>query len=184
MINNELDDIQDRFDEIESLNPVNSLDILAQVSRKISESLELIQIENALTNQRLAEIVSELNNIVGTIKIDDQALFYKKSSTNKNPLTTNLIDISSIEFSLEPELHQEEKVNQLAKLILKLNGIARPLIVKKIGLDKYDLVDTFIEYWAAVKAHEINNSFKTISAIIISDDDDEELIKMQLHYIG
>lgn len=60
-IQTEIDEIHDRIDEQESLNPVNSLDILAQASKKISESLQLIHIENALTNQRLAEIISALN---------------------------------------------------------------------------------------------------------------------------
>lgn len=94
-------------------------------------------------------------------------------------LTTYLVDINSINCSVERSLFEELELEKLANLILQAEGILQPLIVKKIALDEYELIEGNFEYYAAVKAHEIDDYFEMIRVFIIADEQ-QELIKKQL----
>jgi phosphohistidine swiveling domain-containing protein len=85
-------------------------------------------------------------------------------------LTTYLVDISSIAFTQET-VYSPILIEELAKLLLIQKGTTQPLIVKKIGIDKYELISGEIVLLAAIKAYEIDDYFETIRVIIQEDQD-------------
>lgn len=96
-------------------------------------------------------------------------------------LTTYLVDILSIKCNVERSLFSEVELEKLANLILQVHGIIQPLIVKKIGFDEYELIEGTFEYYAAVKAHEIDDYFEMIRVFIISDEE-RDAIQKQLNF--
>lgn len=96
-------------------------------------------------------------------------------------LTTYLVDILSIKCNVERSLFSELELEKLANLILQVQGIIQPLIVKKTGLDEYELIEGTFEYYAAVKAHEIDDYFEMIRVFIISDEE-HDVIQKQLNF--
>jgi hypothetical protein len=167
-------------------------DVLKLIKKELSaedkvDSEFVKEVDDLLKNEK--EVVAifnefQANAIYGVENKEDTKPSVMKTHFNKETLTTYLVDISSIECDVERELFPEEKINELAESILNLGGIAKPLIVKQIGLDEYKLVDNALGYWAAVRAHEIDSYFELIRVFIIKDDDKGELIKQQLSLLG
>ena len=94
-------------------------------------------------------------------------------------LTTSLVDINTIHTTQERSLFSESELEKLANLMLQTGGIIQPLIVKKTGLEQYKVMEGHFEYYAAVKAQEINDDFEMIRAFIIPDEK-ENLIQEQV----
>ncbi len=81
-------------------------------------------------------------------------------------------------FSLSKEDEISEKA--LADAILEAEGIINPIILEKTSLDSYEVIDGYFEYYAAVRAREIDpRKGEMISAFII-EDDKEDAIKKQV----
>jgi hypothetical protein len=97
-------------------------------------------------------------------------------------LTTSLVDIEFISSSQNRSSFSESKLEELAQLILQIGGIIKPLVVKKIGLENYEVIDGHFEYYAAVKAQEINDNFEMIRAFIVSDEQ-VQLVSKQLQLL-
>ena len=65
----------------------------------------------------------------------------------------------------------ESELEQAAQLILKAEGTIKPLVVRTIGWESYEVVDGHFEYYAAVRAKEINpRDGERIGAFIIEGD--------------
>jgi regulator of replication initiation timing len=96
-----------------------------------------------------------------------------------------LIDVDTIKCSVPySEIKDHEiVVNRLANIILESGGIVNPLFVKKLGFDSYELVYGEIEYYAAVKASEIDPKKGEMIAAFIIDEDQKELIKQQINFL-
>lgn len=62
----------------------------------------------------------------------------------------------------------EADLDTLADSILESGGILKPLVLKKIGFEKYEVIDGHFEYYAAVRAREKNpNRGEIVNAFII-----------------
>ena len=94
-------------------------------------------------------------------------------------LTTSLVDINNIHTTQARSLFSESALETLANLMLQTGGIIQPLIVKKTGLEQYEVIEGHFEYYAAVKAQEIDDDFEMIRAFIISDEK-ENFIQKQI----
>lgn len=89
-------------------------------------------------------------------------------------LSVSLVAVKKITTSSSPASFDEEKINRLAEQILKAEGIISPLIVRRTSLESYELVEGDFEYFAAVKAREIDpRKGETISAYIIEPENDD-----------
>ncbi|MGB3508997.1 MAG: hypothetical protein WBA93_07110 [Microcoleaceae cyanobacterium] len=70
----------------------------------------------------------------------------------------------------------ESELEQAAQLILKAEGTIQPLVLRTVGWESYEVVDGHFEYYAAVRAKEINpRDGERIGAFIIEGDKAEVL---------
>lgn len=70
----------------------------------------------------------------------------------------------------------ESDLEEAAQLILKAEGIIKPLVLRTIGWESYQVVDGHFEYYAAVRAKEINpRDGERIGAFIIEGNKAEVL---------
>lgn len=64
------------------------------------------------------------------------------------------LDLKEIRADVPRANFAEAKLEQLADLILANGGMIRPLVVKQVDIDSYELMDGALEYYAAVRARE------------------------------
>ncbi|WP_445241153.1 ParB N-terminal domain-containing protein [Microcoleus vaginatus] len=69
-------------------------------------------------------------------------------------------------------------MEKLAQLILELGGLINPIILRRNGMDSYEIVDGDFEYYAAAKAREINPmKGETIGAFILEPENEGLLLQ-------
>ena len=99
----------------------------------------------------------------------------------QNILSTSLVQIKTLTCDQPRSNFDEEMIEQAAKLIVELGGIISPLIVKRTGINDYKLIHGHFEYYAALKAKEIDlEKCEVIAAYIIESEKQESLIKKQI----
>ncbi|OIP76896.1 MAG: hypothetical protein AUK48_05120 [Oscillatoriales cyanobacterium CG2_30_44_21] len=90
----------------------------------------------------------------------------------KMKLSTSLVAVKKI---IDPTSHSSfdpEQVERLAQLILQLEGLINPLIVRRASFQSYEVVEGHFEYQAAARAREIDpRKGEMISAYIIEPED-------------
>ncbi|MEA5511648.1 chromosome partitioning protein ParB [Crocosphaera sp. UHCC 0190] len=93
-----------------------------------------------------------------------------------------LVDVDTINCTIPySEIKDNEMiVNRLANIILESGGIVNPLFVKKLGFDSYELVYGDVEYYAAVKASQIDPRKGEMIAAFIIKDEQKDAIKRQI----
>jgi len=65
-----------------------------------------------------------------------------------------MIDVVNISSKVSREIFPETELEKMANIILQTGGLLRPLILKKVGFEKYEVVDGHFEYYASLKAFE------------------------------
>lgn len=98
-------------------------------------------------------------------------------------LSTSLVDIDSIHSSQKRSSFSESSLEKLANLILQIGGIIKPLILKKIALENFEVIDGHFEYYAALKAQELDPNCEMIRAFIITEDQ-QDLIQQQSNLLN
>ena len=95
-------------------------------------------------------------------------------------LSTSLVSVKRIISSLERSNFNEDEIEQAAQAILQAEGIVNPIILEKKSLESYEVFSGHFEYYAAVRAREIDpRKGEMISAFII-EEEKEEAIKKQI----
>lgn len=88
-------------------------------------------------------------------------------------LSTSLVAVKKITDSSSHSQFDREQVERLAQLILALEGIVNPLVVRRTSLQSYEVVAGHFEYQAAARAREIDpRKGEMISAYIIEPEDE------------
>ncbi|MGF1512161.1 MAG: hypothetical protein ACFB5Z_00475 [Elainellaceae cyanobacterium] len=86
-------------------------------------------------------------------------------------------DVSEITSEIPRSQFSEEKIEQLADLILQSGGVIRPLVLRQAGLDSYVVLDGHLEYYAAVRAREKDaRRGEMVNAFIISKGDEDAIL--------
>lgn len=98
-------------------------------------------------------------------------------------LSTSLVAVKKITSTRDRSAFSEEHINQVARLILKVEGIINPLILHRTSLDAYEVVDGDLEYYASVKAREIDPLKGEFISAFILDSDNEESLKKQVQML-
>jgi hypothetical protein len=81
-----------------------------------------------------------------------------------------LVDIKSISSDLPRSQFNSADIDDLAEAILASEGLIRPLVLKQQGIDKYTVVESHLEYYAAVRAKEKNaRQAEMVNAFVIPD---------------
>jgi hypothetical protein len=99
-------------------------------------------------------------------------------------LLTSIIDIESIQLgSNSPDFEIEKKqleIEALAHAIIQLNGLLKVPVVRVLGIDEYELVSGYLEYYAYLKAQEISPKIADRMTVFILTSKNQKAIEKQL----
>ncbi|HEY9802392.1 MAG TPA: hypothetical protein V6D25_18670 [Leptolyngbyaceae cyanobacterium] len=94
-----------------------------------------------------------------------------------------MVDVASVTSNVSRSNFKELDLDILADKILESGGIIKPLILKEVGFEKYEVIDGHFEYYAAVKAKEKNPSeAEMVNALIVTLEKEEAVLK-QAHLL-
>jgi hypothetical protein len=89
-----------------------------------------------------------------------------------------MVDVASVTSSIPRSSFNEANLDILADMILESGGILKPLVLKKTGFEKYEVVEGHFEYYAAVRAREKNPSEgEMVNALIFTPEEEEAVLK-------
>lgn len=92
-------------------------------------------------------------------------------------LSTSLVAVKKINSNVPRSEFLEDELNRTAELILKAEGIINPPVIRRTSLESYEVVNGHFEYYAAVKAREIDpRKGEMIGAFIIEPENEEVLM--------
>jgi ParB family chromosome partitioning protein len=92
-------------------------------------------------------------------------------------LSTSLVAVKKINSNVPRSEFLEDELNQTAELILKAEGIINPPVIRRTSLESYEVINGHFEYYAAVKAREIDpRKGEMIGAFIIESENEEVLM--------
>ena len=95
------------------------------------------------------------------------------------------VEVKSIKAAEPRANFSEAQLDQLADLILKGEGVLRPVIVKQIDYENYTLIDGALTYYAAVRAREKDSRRgEMVNAFIIKPKEDEALARQQIEALN
>lgn len=95
-------------------------------------------------------------------------------------LFPSLVAVKRITSAVPRSNFAEADLDKLARLILESGGLINPIVVRRNGMDAYEIVDGDFEYYAAARAKEIEPlKGETIGAFIL-EEENEELLLQQL----
>lgn len=97
-------------------------------------------------------------------------------------LETYLVDIQDVSSSQLRSNFSEKDLKNMAELILELGGLLKPLIIKEGGLRRFEVIEGHFEYYAVVKALEIDDDLEMVRAFIINENA-ENSAKKQLQFL-
>jgi len=93
-------------------------------------------------------------------------------------LLVSLVLVKKITSTVPRSNFAERDLEKLAQLILELGGLINPIILRRNGMDSYEIVDGDLEYYAAAKAREINPmKGETIGAFILEPENEGLLLE-------
>ncbi|GBF54418.1 hypothetical protein N0824_02285 [Microcystis sp. 0824] len=78
------------------------------------------------------------------------------------------IDLDNISSSEALSSFEQNKLENLANLIIDMGGIVCPITLKQTGFEQYEILNGNLEYYASRIARERNSSIETISSIVIN----------------
>ena len=93
-------------------------------------------------------------------------------------LSPSLVAVKKITSTVPRDNFADRDLEKVAQLILELGGLINPIILRRNGMDAYEIVDGDFEYYAAAKAREINPlKGETIGAFILEPENEELLLE-------
>ena len=100
-------------------------------------------------------------------------------------LFPSIIDIDSIQVkdSLFAHEHNATKIEALANTIIDLGGLVNIPVVQQINLEDYELISGHLEYYAYLKAIQLNSKLPDRLTVFISNKKNEAAINKQLEIL-
>lgn len=93
-------------------------------------------------------------------------------------LPTKIIPVKKISSTVARSSFPAEEIEKVANLILEVEGIINPIILRRTGLESYEVVEGHFEYHAAVRAREISLlKGEMIQAIILEPENEAVLLE-------
>jgi hypothetical protein len=93
-------------------------------------------------------------------------------------LLVSLVLVKKITSTVPRANFADRDLEKVAQLILELGGLINPIILRRNGMDAYEIVDGDFEYYAAAKAREINPmKGETIGAFILEPENEQLLLE-------
>jgi competence ComEA-like helix-hairpin-helix protein len=94
-------------------------------------------------------------------------------------LATKFVDIVSIHTNVSRSEFSQDEIEKLACNFLLSGGSTKPLIVRPKSTEEFDVIEGHLEFYAALRAKEIDDNFEMIQAIIL-DSNNEKAITEQV----
>ncbi|MGV0104218.1 ParB/Sulfiredoxin domain-containing protein [Nostoc sp. DSM 114160] len=95
-------------------------------------------------------------------------------------LATSLVAVKKITSSKLRSIFTDDKLEQAARLILDSEGVINPIVVRRTSLQSYEVVDGDFEYYAAVRAREIDPRKGEMIGVFIIESENEEILTKQV----
>ncbi len=97
-------------------------------------------------------------------------------------LLTSIVDLDSIQLNSAPfaPTDRQAEIETLAHAIVELRGLLKIPVVRELGIDDYELVSGHLEYYAFLKAREIDDQLPDRLTVFILKPNNEEAILKQL----
>ncbi|MGB8691527.1 MAG: chromosome partitioning protein ParB [Microcoleus sp.] len=93
-------------------------------------------------------------------------------------LLLSLVLVKKITSTVPRDNFADRDLEKVAQLILESGGLINPIVLRRNGMDAYEIVDGDFEYYAAAKAREINPlKGETIGAFILEPENEELLLE-------
>ncbi|MCT7981797.1 Rho termination factor N-terminal domain-containing protein [Laspinema sp. A4] len=93
-------------------------------------------------------------------------------------LLPSLVAVKKITSSVPRESFSELKLEQLGKLSLEASGLINPIVLRRTSMQSYEVVDGHFEYYAAVKAKELEPmKGEMIPAFLLEPENEEVLLE-------
>lgn len=101
-------------------------------------------------------------------------------------LPINLVPVKKITSNVSQSNFSADDIQRIANLILETEGVINPIILRRTGLETYEVIAGHLEYHAAVKAREISPlKGEMIQAIILEANNEkailEQIEKLRTH---
>ncbi|MBE8993613.1 chromosome partitioning protein ParB [Microcystis aeruginosa] len=94
-----------------------------------------------------------------------------------------LIDLQDVVATKERSYFPETDLHNLANLIVAMKGLMRPVILKKIGFERFQIIEGNLEYYACLIAKEKERSLETINAFVV-DKEAENIALQQMQLLS
>ena len=95
-----------------------------------------------------------------------------------------LVDVKDISSSVPRSHFSEATIDQLAELILACGGLVKPLVLKRTGLESFEILEGHLEYYAAAKAKQKDSrKGETVNAFVLAAKHESEILS-QLELLG
>jgi hypothetical protein len=85
-------------------------------------------------------------------------------------LLTRLLETIYISSPASRSEFSESDLEKLANLILNASGVINPIVVKQVAPLSFTVVEGHFEFYASLKAKEINPTFEEIQVLILTGD--------------
>ncbi|AFY99724.1 ParB N-terminal domain-containing protein [Calothrix sp. PCC 6303] len=95
-------------------------------------------------------------------------------------LSTSLVAVKKITCNTPRSNFLHEKIEQAAQQILAVEGLINPIVVRKTGLQAYEVIQGDFEYYAAARAREINLKLGEMVSVYIVDEENQEVLLEQI----
>lgn len=91
-----------------------------------------------------------------------------------------MVDVKDIQVNTTDHNFSPVVIENLANAMLASGGLIKPLILKQVGLQNYQLIDGYLEYYAALQAKAKDpRKGEMVNAFVISPDQ-EDLVRQQV----
>ncbi|MCT7953709.1 hypothetical protein [Laspinema palackyanum] len=93
-------------------------------------------------------------------------------------ISFSLVDVKSINSPVSRSTFPETALDSLSDIMLECDGLLRPLVLKRMGVESYTVVDGHLEYYAAVRAREKNpRKGEMVYAFVFAPKNEEIILK-------
>lgn len=98
-------------------------------------------------------------------------------------LDSSLIPVRKIVSHVPRSTFLDEQIEQTAKAILDAEGIINPIIVRQLSFQEFEVVEGHLEYYAAVRARELDLARGEMTDVIILEPENEAAVLAQIELL-
>ncbi|ARV61081.1 hypothetical protein BZZ01_22865 [Nostocales cyanobacterium HT-58-2] len=100
-------------------------------------------------------------------------------------LLTSIVDIDSIQIKSLPftPAQKTTQIDALANTIIDLGGLVNVPVVQQVSVDDYELISGYLEYYAYLKARELNPRLPDRITVFVSNSKNQAAIRQQLEVL-